>query len=44
MKGGRRMEKAKLYNTNGEKVKDIQLNETIFGITPNEKVLYDAII
>ena len=38
------MEKAKLYNTNGEKVKDIQLNETIFGITPNEKVLYDAII
>lgn len=38
------MEKVNLYNQNGEKVKDIKLNEEIFGITPNDKVLYDAII
>ena len=38
------MKKAELLNLKGEKVKDINLNEDIFGITPNEKVLYDAII
>ena len=38
------MEKVKLYNTKGETLKDIKLNENIFGIEPNNKVLYDAII
>ncbi|MEG1494858.1 MAG: 50S ribosomal protein L4 [Bacilli bacterium] len=38
------MEKVKLLNLKGEKLKDIKLNETVFGITPNDKVVYDAII
>lgn len=38
------MEKIALLNLKGEKVKDIKLNENIFGIEPNNKVLYDAII
>ena len=36
--------KVELLNLNGEKVKDFKLNENIFDITPNDKVLYDAII
>ncbi len=38
------MKKVNLLNLKGEKVKDINLNEEVFGITPNNKVLYDAII
>ena len=38
------MKKVDLLNLNGEKVKDFKLNENIFDITPNDKVLYDAII
>ena len=38
------MEKVELLNLKGEKVKDINLNEEIFGITPNKNVLNDAII
>ena len=38
------MKKVDLLNNKNEKVKDIKLNEDIFGITPNDKVLYDAII
>jgi len=38
------MEKINLFNVKGEKIKDIKLNENIFGIEPNDKVLYDAII
>lgn len=38
------MKKVELLNLNGEKVKDFKLNENIFNITPNDKVLYDAII
>ena len=38
------MKKVELLNLNGEKVKDFELNENIFDITPNDKVLYDAII
>ena len=38
------MEKIALLNLKGEKVKDIKLNENIFGIEPNDKVLRDAII
>lgn len=38
------MEKVKLLNIKGEKLKDIKLANEIFGIEPNNKVLYDAII
>ncbi len=38
------MGKVNVLNLNGEKIKDIKLNESIFGITPNDKVLYNAII
>ena len=33
------MKKVELLNLKGEKVKDINLNEEIFGITPNKAVL-----
>ena len=38
------MKKVELLNLKGEKVKDINLNENVFGIEPNTNVLYDAII
>ena len=38
------MKKIDLLNLKGEKVNELKLNEEIFSITPNEKVLYDAII
>ena len=38
------MKKVELLNLKGEKVKYINLNEEIFGITPNKAVLKDAII
>ena len=38
------MKKVKLLNLKGEELKDINLNEEIFGITPNNNVLNDAII
>ena len=38
------MKKVELLNLKGEKVKDIKLNEEVFGITPNKAVLTDAII
>lgn len=38
------MEKIALLNLKGEKVKDIKLNKDVFGVEPNNKVLYDAII
>lgn len=37
------MSKLNVLNTKGEKVKDITLNKEVFGITPNDAVLYDAI-
>ena len=38
------MSKLELKNLNGEKVKDIKLNDNVFGIEPNDKVLHDAIV
>lgn len=38
------MKKIKLLNLKGEEVKELKLNEEVFGIIPNDKVLYDAII
>lgn len=37
------MKKMDIVNLKGEKVKDIALNEEVFGIVPNDAVLYDAI-
>ncbi len=37
------MSKIDVLNTNGEKIKDITLNKEVFGIVPNDAVLYDAI-
>ena len=37
------MAKLNILNTKGEKVSDITLNKDIFGIEPNDVVLYDAI-
>lgn len=38
------MKKIDIFNLKGEKINDVKLNENVFGITPNDKVLYDAII
>ena len=38
------MKKIDLLNLKGEKANELKLNEEIFSITPNDKVLYDAII
>lgn len=38
------MKKIELLNLKGEKVNELKLNEEVFSITPNDKVLYDAII
>ena len=38
------MKKVELLNLKGEKVKDINLKEEIFGIKPNNNVLNDAVI
>ena len=38
------MKKVKLLNLKGEELKDINLKDEIFGVTPNNNVLSDAII
>ena len=38
------MSKIELLNINGEKVKDIKLNDNIFAIEPNDAVLHNAIV
>lgn len=38
------MSKLELLNVNGEKVKDIKLNDNVFGIEPNNTVLHDAVV
>ena len=38
------MSKVQLLNVNGEKVKDIKLNDNVFGIEPNDTVLKDALV
>lgn len=37
------MSKINVLNTNGEKIKDITLSKEVFGVVPNDAVLYDAI-
>jgi large subunit ribosomal protein L4 len=38
------MKKQTVINNKGEKLKDITLKESIFGIEPNNAVLYDALV
>ncbi|WP_026688624.1 50S ribosomal protein L4 [Alteribacter aurantiacus] len=38
------MPKVTLFNQTGSQVGDIELSDSIFGIEPNESVLYDAVI
>ena len=38
------MPKIDVYNKQGKKVSDIELNENIFGIKPNEKVVHTALV
>ena len=38
------MPKVALLNLKGEKIKDIKLNDEIFGIEPNNQTIYDAIV
>lgn len=38
------MLKIALLNVKGEKIKDIQLNDLVFGIEPNDSVVYDAVV
>ncbi|MBM7096617.1 MULTISPECIES: 50S ribosomal protein L4 [Alteribacter] len=38
------MPKVALFNQTGSQVGDIELSDSIFGIEPNESVLYDAVI
>ena len=38
------MKKLSILNIKGEKVSDITLNENVWGITPNDSVIYDAVV
>ena len=38
------MPKIDVYNIEGKKVSDIELNDNIFGIKPNEKVVHTALV
>ena len=38
------MPKVDVYNMQGKKVSDVELSEAVFGIEPNENVVFDAIL
>ena len=38
------MAKVAILNSKGEKIKDLKLNDEIFGIEPNDQTLYDAVV
>ncbi|MCF6411854.1 50S ribosomal protein L4 [Pseudalkalibacillus salsuginis] len=38
------MPKVTLYNQSGSEIGDIELNDNVFGIEPNEDVLFDAVV
>ncbi|WP_031517215.1 50S ribosomal protein L4 [Desulfofalx alkaliphila] len=38
------MPKVAVYNINGEQVGEIELNESVWGIQPNEHVLHEAVV
>ena len=33
-----------VYNQEGQKVKDTELNEAVFGITPNNQAIFDMVL
>lgn len=37
------MSKLDILNLKGEKVKDTKLNDNVFGVEPNDSVIYDAV-
>ena len=37
------MPKTALLNLKGEKIKDIKLDDSVWGITPNDQVVYEHI-
>ena len=38
------MPKVSVYNVDGSQVGEVELNDAIFGIEPNQHVLYDAVL
>ena len=38
------MPKVDVYNMQGKKVSDVELNETIFGIEPNEGIVHRVLV
>ena len=38
------MSKLDILNIKGEKVKDTKLNDNVFGVEPNDSVIYDAVV
>lgn len=38
------MPKVSLYNQSGSQVGDVELNESVFGIEPNEHVMHEAVV
>ena len=33
-----------LFNQNGEKLNDLELNENVFGIEPNNQAIFDVVL
>ena len=38
------MPKVDVYNIEGKKVSDVELNESIFGIEPNEAIVHSVLV
>ena len=38
------MPKVDVYDINGKKVSDVELNENVFGIEPNEAIVHSVLI
>lgn len=38
------MPKVALYNINGEQIDELELNDAVFGIEPNESVVHEAVV
>ncbi len=44
MKGGKRMPKVAVYNIKGEKVGEIELKDSVFGVPVNVPVMHEAVL
>ena len=38
------MPKVDVYDINGKKVSDVELNENVFGIEPNEAIVHEVLV